>query len=70
MKDAGIPCLVAGGLTADNVADAVMQVLPWGVDVSSGVEDKELGAGRKDHSLVTRFVKAAKSATVDVPNKL
>jgi len=64
VREAGIPCIVAGGLTADNVAQAVSHVIPWGVDVSSGVEDKELGAGRKDHEQVKQFVDSAKTAVL------
>ena len=55
----GKPFVLAGGLTPDNVQDAIAQTLPWGVDVSSGIE---LSPGIKDGDLMRRFVEAVRRA--------
>ena len=51
--------LLAGGLTPENVADAIAAVKPWGVDVASGVEREP---GKKDPSALRRFIQNAKAA--------
>lgn len=53
------PWMLSGGLTADNVADAIRLTRTHAVDVSSGVESAR---GQKDPQLIERFVAAARSA--------
>jgi len=59
----GVRLLIAGGLTAHNVADAIRVLRPWGVDVSSGVE---VAAGRKDPRRLRQFIEAARAAATEL----
>ena len=58
------PIILAGGLTPENVAEAIEIVRPYAVDVSSGVEREPR---RKDHGKTARFIGEAKS--VDWPSR-
>ena len=53
------PLIIAGGLTHENVAEAIRIVRPYGVDVSSGVESEP---GEKDRTLIAKFCAAVQAA--------
>ncbi|MBI4556306.1 MAG: phosphoribosylanthranilate isomerase [Candidatus Hydrogenedentes bacterium] len=55
----GRPLILAGGLTPENVAEAVRQVRPYAVDTAGGVES---APGKKDHERIRIFIRNAKSS--------
>lgn len=63
----GVRLLLAGGLNAENVGEAIRRVRPWGVDVSSGVET---APGRKDPRKLRRFIEEAREAGEELTAKL
>jgi phosphoribosylanthranilate isomerase len=54
-----LPVVLSGGLHAGNVIDGILQVRPWAVDVSSGVERSR---GEKDPAAIRRFCEAVREA--------
>jgi len=55
----GMPVILAGGLTPENVGEAIRSVQPYAVDVNSGVSNPD---GTKDHHRMQRFIAGAKEA--------
>lgn len=59
------PIILAGGLTAENVSDAIQKVQPFGVDVSSGVE---IEPGKKDKRRMRSFMNTVRSIDAELNN--
>ena len=61
------PLMLAGGLNAENIAEAVSRVGPWGIDVASGVES---APGRKDPLKLKQFIRNARTAEKQILSKV
>jgi phosphoribosylanthranilate isomerase len=59
-RRSNVPLILAGGLTPDNVADAIGVARPFAVDVASGVEAEP---GVKDHALMAAFAETGQAAS-------
>jgi len=64
-EESAKPIILAGGLTPENVGEAIRTVRPFAVDVSSGVES---APGRKEASLIGAFCNAVRQADADAPS--
>jgi phosphoribosylanthranilate isomerase len=61
MNGAAVPVILAGGLTPDNVGQAITEFSPYAVDVSSGVEKSP---GIKDHTQIKAFVRVCRETAI------
>jgi phosphoribosylanthranilate isomerase len=58
--EAGRPVILAGGLCAENVGEAIREARPWGVDACSRLESEP---GRKDHMKMSAFIRAVRESS-------
>ena len=65
VQTVALPVFLAGGLTPENVTQALSAVKPFGVDVSSGVESSP---GCKDHEKILRFIRRVAAAQKTIPS--